>query len=176
MLTKAQWDIALEFWTYTLKAHFEAAVLGLTRILLDRDPRTVRLEELPLLMQSKAGQFAGMTNPGDVRSQLIPSVQREVEGLKSMVEPLKKRRDQMLSHNAFQRTLSDREWNIEWADLEAAYSRALKLVNRVYEAYKGHDAMPVTGAKEATVSKELSTIFSFARRSDSDPGGSPVGK
>lgn len=157
MLTKAQWDIGFEFWVYTLKAHFEAAVLGLTR-LLDRDPKTVSLENLPSVVESKAGQFAEM-NAGDVRSQLLSSVRKEIEKLKTMVEPLKNRRDQMLAHNRLQRTLADRNWNIAWADLEAAYSRALNLVNRVYKAYKGHDAMLIIGAKEATVSKELSRIL-----------------
>ena len=157
MLTNPEWNMAFEFWEFTLKAHFEAAVLGLTR-LLDRDPATVSLEKLPSVMGSKAGQFAEM-NAADVRRELIRSVRKEIQELRTMVEPLKKRRDQMLAHNALQRTLADREWNVAWADLVAAYSRALQLVNRVYKAYKGHEAMLIIGAKETTVSKELRRIL-----------------
>jgi hypothetical protein len=106
MLTEPDWEMAFEFWAYTLRAHFDAAVLGLTR-LLDTDPRTVSLVKLPSEMESNAGQFAEM-NAADVRGQLIPSVRGEVEKLRTTVEPLKKRRDQMLAHNQLQKTLADR--------------------------------------------------------------------
>jgi len=76
-----------------------------------------------------------------------------------MIEPLKKRRNQMLAHDQLRTTLTDQNWKIAWAELEAAYSLALKLGNRVYKAYKGREAMLVVGAKESTISNELNRIL-----------------
>ena len=158
-LTTVQWDTAFEFWSFTLKAHFEVAVLGLTR-LLDRKARTVSLERLSDVAESEAGQFCEMSAE-DVRRQLVPSIRKEVEELKKVVEPLKKRRDEVLAHNALQRTLTDQEWNVAWAHLEGAYSRVRDLVNRVYRAYKGRDAIIIWGAKQATISEELRRILTI---------------
>lgn len=156
-LTAVHWDTAFEFWMFTLKAHFEVAVIGLTR-LLDRRRNTVSLERLPSLAGSKAGQFDEM-NAEEVRRQLVPSINREVEELKRMAEPLKKRRDETLAHSVLQGTLSDPEWNVAWADLEAAYSRVRELVNRVYKAYKGRDAILIVGARQTTISAELTKVL-----------------
>jgi hypothetical protein len=156
-LTQHEWEIAFEFWVFTLKAHFDAAMLGLTR-LLDRDRRTVSLVKLLSVMESNAGRFAEM-KAADVRGELIPSVREEIEKLRIMIEPLKERRDQMLAHNQLQTRLADRGSKIAWADMEAAHSHALKLVNRVYKAYKGQEAMLMFGAKESTVSEQLSRIL-----------------
>ncbi len=157
MLTVFEWETAFEFWTFTLKAHFEAAVLGLTR-LFDNDPQTVTLKKLLLMMESHAGQFVEM-NAADVRNQLIPSVRNETKNIRTTVEPLKKIRDQMLAHNALHKTLSDRDWNIAWADLVVAYSHVLKLVRGVYKAYKGHNSTLAIGAKKTTISKELRNVL-----------------
>jgi hypothetical protein len=132
-------------------------MLGLTR-LLDKDRRTVSLVKLLSVMESSAGQFAEMKAAG-VRGQLIPSVREEIEKLRIMIEPLKQRRDQMLAHNQLQTTVADLDLKIAWRDLVAAYSLALELINRVYKACKGHEAMLVIGAKESTFSEELSRII-----------------
>ena len=92
-------------------------------------------------------------------THLIPSVREEIAKLGTMIEPLKKRRNQMLAHDQLRTTLTDQNWKIAWAELEAAYSLALKLGNRVYKAYKGREAMLVVGAKESTISNELNRIL-----------------
>src|SRR6266702_7334456 len=60
-LAHDMWDKALEFWSYTIKAHFEAAVLGLTRV-FDTDARVVSMLRLPSLIEAQAGSFATMSS------------------------------------------------------------------------------------------------------------------
>jgi hypothetical protein len=156
-LDMPHWESAFEFWSFTLKGHFESALLALTR-LLDADARAVSSKKLAAAVESRAGTFVKMSSE-EVRRQLLPDILNEVQELEKLIEPLKKRRDEMYAHNALQKTLGDREWNIAFADLETAYSRILNLVNRLYVAYKGDEAMIIQGAKAGTIAEEIAAVL-----------------
>ena len=157
------WEKGFEFLSFTLKAHFEAGLLGLAR-LLDERRDALRLGLLPAAMEAEAGQFSEF-DASDVRTNLIPSVRRELEELAHTMEPLRIRRDQLLAHSALEQSLPDTAWNIAFSDLEAAYERVRELVNRVATARDGKDAKQITGALQSTVSSDVDNLFGAIQQS-----------
>lgn len=156
-LTTEAWDAAFEFFSYTRKAHLDAAALTLARLLDDRHD-VISFRQLPRLIESEAGRFHNVA-PSAVRSTIIPHVEKEIATLVKMVEPIKRRRDQLMAHTAREQDLTNADWMIEFSDMESALMRALELVNYLQRALEGPGTCLIVGAKRENVGAELDRLM-----------------
>jgi len=134
-MTTEAWSNAFEFFSYTRKAHLDAAALTLAR-LLDNRRDVVSLRQLARMVDAEAGGFGV---PADhVRSTIIPQNEREIAALIEMSEPIKQRRDEIMAHNAVEQPQNSAVWMMEFSDLEQALGKVLTLVNDLRAALDGH--------------------------------------
>jgi hypothetical protein len=156
-MTTEAWSQASEFFSYTRKAHLDAAALTLAR-LLDKRHDAVTFRRLQRLIESEAGRFRE-ASPDEVRKRIIPHVEEEINGLIKMAEPIKTRRDQLMAHNAQKQTLRNSEWMLEFSELERALGKAIALVNYLKTALEGSPTYMIKGAIRGNIAAELDRVM-----------------
>jgi len=76
-----------------------------------------------------------------------------------MAEPIRKRRDQLMAHNAREQTLSNAEWMLEFSELERALAKAIELVSYLKAALERSPVYTIRGAKRDNIAAELDRLM-----------------
>lgn len=138
------WKIAPTFFFFTLKAHFDAAVMCLAKVFDSHHPRAVSLTMLLKCANSNQGRFNGLPK-GEV-SKFVKGQRLLLQEMESKAKAVLDRRNQRLAHlDPFPK--SAKELEVKFDEAERLYEDARMMLNTISKAYRGKNAMLLSEAE-----------------------------